>query len=77
MENGAMVCPRPEKPGSKSFPVPVKKLFFKVDLMNALEFKSIQAWKETNWDELIADAEKILGEYHDWCNLKPILSQTA
>ena len=76
LDNGAMVCPRPEVP-SKSFPRPVKRLFFKVDLMNALEFRSLQAWKETNWDGLISEAEEILREYHDWRNLKQVSPQAA
>lgn len=68
LESGAMVCPRPEV-ASSSFPLPIKRLFFQVGLMHALEFKSIQAWKETKWDELIAEAEGVLREYNDWRNL--------
>uniref|UniRef100_A0A7S3LGI2 Uncharacterized protein n=1 Tax=Amphora coffeiformis TaxID=265554 RepID=A0A7S3LGI2_9STRA len=73
LENGTMVCPRPEGP-SKSFPRPVQRLFFKVDLMHALEFRSIQTWQETNWDGLIAEAEEILREYQDWRDLKQVSS---
>jgi len=76
LESGAMVCPLPDGP-SKTFPRPVQRLFFKVDLMNALEFRSIQAWQETNWDGLMDEAEEILREYHDWRNLKQMSSQAA
>ena len=72
LENGATVCPMPEKgtKGSKSFPTAVKRLFFQVDLIHALEFKSLQTWRETKWDDLIAEAKAILQEYQDWKNMR-------
>jgi hypothetical protein len=66
MENGVTVCPRP----SKEFPTAVKKLFFRVDLIHTLEFRSPHHWHTTNWDELIMDAEEILREYKEWAGLK-------
>ena len=54
---------------SKAFSPAVKRLFFRVELMHALEFRSLQMWKETDWDSLIVEAEEILNDYRTWCEL--------
>ena len=66
--NGTLVCPSNATP-SKTFPPAVKRLFFRVELMHALEFRSLQMWKETDWDSLIVEAEEILNDYRTWCEL--------
>ena len=68
LDDGSMVCPRPDKKGgsTKKFPSAVHALFFEVNLINSLEFKSLQTWRDTNWDDLVEEAEEILRNYQNW-----------
>ena len=71
LDNGVMVCPRPEKDKAcHKFPAAVHGLFFQVNLLHALEFKSLQTWRDTDWDKLIQEAEEILRNYQNWRNLR-------
>jgi hypothetical protein len=64
LEDGRMVCPRPQKPGV--LPCEVRALFFGADLLDAIKFHSIQAWKHIDWDQLVEEAEEILRKYRSW-----------
>ena len=75
MDDGTMVCPRPEQQSNnnisdnnnqRQFPSAVQSLFFEVELLHALEFKSLQAWRVSDWDELIQQAQEILRNYQKW-----------
>jgi hypothetical protein len=64
LEDGTMVCPRPQKPGV--LPCEVRALFFGAELMDAIKFHSTQAWKDVDWDKLAEGAEEILLKYRSW-----------
>ena len=70
-EDGTMVCPMPSttSSSSNSFPPAVKRLFFKVDLIHALEFQSLQTWRSTDWEVLLIEAQEILDNYREWRKL--------
>lgn len=70
LDDGSMLCPSKPTKGNdgsnKKFPSAVHSLFFDVNLINALEFKSLQTWRDTKWDDLIEEAQEILRNYHNW-----------
>lgn len=69
LEDGTLVCPSTPTMANNhtgKFPAAVHGLFFKVNLLHALEFTSLQTWRNTNWEELVHEAEDILRNYQRW-----------